>query len=626
MQKGVKVVLVLFILLFSIFQAVFLMYESAHPNDKIQTLAVQGTVSICINQPPVLISGCEELINQSTSQINNTYACQINATKIIFDANYSLNYSYVSFTMPGVYFNLNSSGFVTIDANETGVGTYLIPISIKDTSPCPMPLVYDYQFSILNLNDPPILTRLLPSKDINEGDFIMPFFLDDYFMDPDGDEITYSVSNSVFSIFIDNVTSRVTITAPTGFCEEEDVYFIATDEHNLSTESNPVSLEEICTEEQTGGGGGGGGGRTFCEPEWSCRDWSKCFINSTQFRTCIDLNGCDLDELKKDFWKECTYVPTCYDGVQNQGETGIDCGGPCAACMLKEEPPKPKEPSCNDGIKNQGETGIDCGGPCLVCKQIEVPGLIPDDKGNDILTMLMIILFSAGAIALIYAIFRKEVKTLFAKIAWWMTRRKKKQILLEDNEREELMDLLRVLDEKTRKAGSSIKPTDKLFQETMRVNRLYLNYALKSHSFYEDELEKALKRVLNNDLARALKMFVKRQTVLETSNQTISRENLLYYVQELRQLVLNTSRYDRKDYSFVAKEISLTGTPVERCNALLYNATVALEFMQVDNAKDYYYELLKTYEVLNEKEKGMVFYEISKVFNYIRYVLSWAEK
>jgi gliding motility-associated-like protein len=48
---------------------------------------------------------------------------------------------------------------------------------------------------------------------------------------------------------------------------------------------------------------------------------------------------------------------TCSDGIQNQGETGIDCGGPCAACPV----------SCNDGIQNQGETGVDCGGPCAAC-------------------------------------------------------------------------------------------------------------------------------------------------------------------------------------------------------------------------------------------------------------------
>jgi hypothetical protein len=47
---------------------------------------------------------------------------------------------------------------------------------------------------------------------------------------------------------------------------------------------------------------------------------------------------------------------SCSDGIQNQGETGVDCGGPCQPC-----------PTCSDGIQNQGETGIDCGGPCQPC-------------------------------------------------------------------------------------------------------------------------------------------------------------------------------------------------------------------------------------------------------------------
>ncbi|RLI90517.1 MAG: hypothetical protein DRO95_06075, partial [Candidatus Altiarchaeales archaeon] len=48
--------------------------------------------------------------------------------------------------------------------------------------------------------------------------------------------------------------------------------------------------------------------------------------------------------------------PSCFDGIQNQGEEGIDCGGPCLPC-----------PSCFDGIQNQGEEGVDCGGPCEPC-------------------------------------------------------------------------------------------------------------------------------------------------------------------------------------------------------------------------------------------------------------------
>jgi hypothetical protein len=45
--------------------------------------------------------------------------------------------------------------------------------------------------------------------------------------------------------------------------------------------------------------------------------------------------------------------------MQNDGETGVDCGGPCQAC-----------PTCVDGMQNDGETGVDCGGPCPSCTPI----------------------------------------------------------------------------------------------------------------------------------------------------------------------------------------------------------------------------------------------------------------
>jgi beta-glucanase (GH16 family) len=47
---------------------------------------------------------------------------------------------------------------------------------------------------------------------------------------------------------------------------------------------------------------------------------------------------------------------TCSDGIRNQNESGVDCGGVCAACA-----------TCNDGIQNQGESSVDCGGPCAPC-------------------------------------------------------------------------------------------------------------------------------------------------------------------------------------------------------------------------------------------------------------------
>ncbi|MEZ4912233.1 MAG: hypothetical protein R2774_15400 [Saprospiraceae bacterium] len=47
---------------------------------------------------------------------------------------------------------------------------------------------------------------------------------------------------------------------------------------------------------------------------------------------------------------------TCSDGIKNQDETEIDCGGTCTACA-----------TCTDGIQNGTETGIDCGGTCTAC-------------------------------------------------------------------------------------------------------------------------------------------------------------------------------------------------------------------------------------------------------------------
>ncbi|MBT8189401.1 MAG: zinc-dependent metalloprotease [Bacteroidia bacterium] len=50
--------------------------------------------------------------------------------------------------------------------------------------------------------------------------------------------------------------------------------------------------------------------------------------------------------------------PSCSDGIQNQDETGVDCGGTiCAPC-----------PTCTDGIQNGDELGVDCGGSqCAAC-------------------------------------------------------------------------------------------------------------------------------------------------------------------------------------------------------------------------------------------------------------------
>jgi len=74
--------------------------------------------------------------------------------------------------------------------------------------------------------------------------------------------------------------------------------------------------------------------------------------------------------------------PTCSDGVRNDGETGVDCGGPpsCPRCPATQGCKASfdcaslvcwagvcEAPSCIDGTTNGDETGEDCGGACGAC-------------------------------------------------------------------------------------------------------------------------------------------------------------------------------------------------------------------------------------------------------------------
>jgi hypothetical protein len=74
-------------------------------------------------------------------------------------------------------------------------------------------------------------------------------------------------------------------------------------------------------------------------------------------------------------------VESCSDGLKNQDETDIDCGGACRMC-----------PTCFDGLWNQDETGIDCGGVCKKCPQRSLFGRIvmpPEVKAGDEFVLLL---------------------------------------------------------------------------------------------------------------------------------------------------------------------------------------------------------------------------------------------
>jgi hypothetical protein len=84
----------------------------------------------------------------------------------------------------------------------------------------------------------------------------------------------------------------------------------------------------------------------------------------------------------------CAVAPSCTDGFVNQGETGVDCGGPCGACAAM----------CGDGIQNSDEDGVDCGGSfCGGCPSaFQVLAAVPLTSGGRNYTVLKVALPASG--------------------------------------------------------------------------------------------------------------------------------------------------------------------------------------------------------------------------------------
>ncbi len=121
-----------------------------------------------------------------------------------------------------------------------------------------------------------------------------------------------------------------------------------------------------------------------CEKVW-CIDFAQCQLGQCggPCTPCPAGVTCtlDIDCLSGVCVGGMCQLPSCMDGVKNDGESGIDCGAPsCPPCPDGEGCKLPADcvsgvckagqcqiPSCTDAVQNGMESGIDCGGPCNPC-------------------------------------------------------------------------------------------------------------------------------------------------------------------------------------------------------------------------------------------------------------------
>lgn len=89
-----------------------------------------------------------------------------------------------------------------------------------------------------------------------------------------------------------------------------------------------------------------------CNREWKCNDWSAC-ANGIKVRGCEYIKApqhaseqaCPTESNKPSTTQKCEApakhqekTGTCFDGLKNQNEINIDCGGVCKACETKTQP------------------------------------------------------------------------------------------------------------------------------------------------------------------------------------------------------------------------------------------------------------------------------------------------
>ena len=602
--------------------------------------ASQGTMLLCINDPPVInASACPLVVNQSTSLVDQQTSCFVSGVDADNDSlswSVSLANSSTSSNETS-WFSFDSASLeLTLHPFQDQVGWQLLNISADDGANCSNSASsFLLNLSVLDLNDPPVLVSPVLDKEFLQGTTLMPYSLLDFFMDPDGDPLSFSVLGAnIISVTIDPFSGLVSYSSSS--CGTDYLLFRVTDPGGLSAESGVVQVTSRCVTSSSGSsgssGGGGGGSSWSCMPSWACQDWSACLINGSRSKVCVDVHGCS-DPYKRTFWENCTYHPTCFDGVQNQNETGVDCGGPCRPCGNCSDGiqnwgelgvdcggPCPPCPTCFDGVQNQNETGVDCGGPCPACPVEEHPGVI--QQKSPLTLWLMILAAFLFILVLLARFYQKSLLKFAARLGLMVAQKHHKKFFLT---KEEASSLLKELSLLKRSVQEMSLPASSLVGQLALLARRFVRFVLDvpSELFSSDDLVSSWSRIPSPVFREALSSFFLFVEQEESSEKEHSYQEAELFLEELRAFVLLSAEVLPEYLTFDATEKEVLGSSLERAFALLFNGFLALEFEEVFSAKAHYLSLVRVYERLSAEQRKLLYARLLRLYNLIRYALSW---
>lgn len=580
-----------------------------------------GTTTFCINQPPsdIGVGTCNFTMPWGIN-IN----CALNATDPENDSIYFQSY----FLTPENIFSINYSGTINVTLDEIYLGNHTLRVIANDFSGCDNNVYFeDFNIEVVDINHAPTLETPIPNNSIR-WDTAYVFFLDDYFIDIDGDNLTYMVAqdDNLTSISIVNPSSMITIKGLT--CGNSFFYIIATDPDGLTATSNTVKYTITnCPDEsgddggEGGGSGGGSGNLNSCVSDWRCNKWSACQENGTRALRCVDYNGCNPNRYIQFFTENCTYVPienvctekwecsewtTCIDEMHTRKCIDKNSCGSTEYKPIENESCTPIQ-SCFNGIKDGDETGVDCGGSCGSCSKIEQPTTI---KGLDS-RILIALGITIATLALVVVALRKQLKKIIDAIIAY-GKKKKQPIYLSESQKQKLLNILFGIQDTI--------DTAEIEKAQLSINQLIQLYFMELLNIdipTKDRIKLSIHKLNNKQLEDILDTFYKKMTSLKKMNKF----QLQKCIDEIFDHIYLVSELNEKDALILPKERETDAEIlIDKFNQKLSNIHIALEFKEIIEAKNLYKELLADYNKLTHEQKLEVYDDMMTVYNIILYL------